>query len=296
MKYYSRKYNQQVTKGEYNYINCIWLVGTSETLRVQKRKINSLIKSDFKNYDENNEIKFNQWLAGLIDGDGCFIVNQKGYTSCEIMVASDNEKVLRIIQNKVGGAIKLRSGTKAVRIRFQNKSVMISLINRVNGFIYNSVRIPQFARVCEKLNVPIILPNYDNVPLPWYMGMLDANGTINFYPHFKNGIHYRNQLTISVSNKHYHNLVMFKEKYGGHIYFDKSGSGKFQWKINSKIEHLNFYDLFLSYPCKTIKANRLFLIKEYYELVTIKAFINTSDNFQYKRWIHFLKKWNNKII
>jgi len=82
------------------------------------------------------------------------------------MVASDNEKVLRIIQNKVGGAIKLRSGTKAVRIRFQNKSVMISLINRVNGFIYNSVRIPQFARVCEKLNVPIILPNYDNVPLP----------------------------------------------------------------------------------------------------------------------------------
>jgi len=60
VKYYNRKYNQQVTKGEYNYVNCIRLVGTSETLRVQKRKIYSLIKGDFKNYDENSEIKFNQ--------------------------------------------------------------------------------------------------------------------------------------------------------------------------------------------------------------------------------------------
>jgi ubiquinol-cytochrome c reductase cytochrome b subunit len=60
------------------------------------------------------------------------------------------------------------------------------------------------------------------------MGMLDADGTVNFYPHFKDGIHYRNQLTISVSNKYYHNLILFKEKFGGHIYFDKSGSGKFQ--------------------------------------------------------------------
>jgi len=60
------------------------------------------------------------------------------------------------------------------------------------------------------------------------MGMVDADGTINFYPQFKEGIIYRNQLTISVSNKHYQNLIMFKEKYGGQIYFDKSGSGKFQ--------------------------------------------------------------------
>jgi hypothetical protein len=43
---------------------------------------------------------------------------------------------------------------------------MISLIERVNGFIKNSVRIPQFARVCDILNIAVILPNYDNIPLP----------------------------------------------------------------------------------------------------------------------------------
>jgi hypothetical protein len=59
------------------------------------------------------------------------------------------------------------------------------------------------------------------------MGFFDAEGTVNFYPHFKNKIHYRNQLTISVGNKHYQNLLPFKIKFGGHIYFDKSGSGGF---------------------------------------------------------------------
>jgi hypothetical protein len=59
------------------------------------------------------------------------------------------------------------------------------------------------------------------------MGFFDADGTINFYPHFKNQIHYRNQLTISVGNKHYQNLLSFKNRFGGNIYFDKGGSGKF---------------------------------------------------------------------
>ena len=28
--------------------------------------------------------KFNEWLAGLIDGDGCFQLSKKGYASLEI--------------------------------------------------------------------------------------------------------------------------------------------------------------------------------------------------------------------
>jgi ubiquinol-cytochrome c reductase cytochrome b subunit len=102
----------------------------------------------------------------LIDGDGCFLVSQKRYTSCEITVALEDEKVLRIIQNKIGGSIKKRSGVKAIRIRFQNKVLMVSLIERVNGFIYNSVRIPQFARVCNNLNLYTVLPDFNNIPLP----------------------------------------------------------------------------------------------------------------------------------
>ena len=61
------------------------------------------------------EIHFNQWLSGLIDGDGTFQVSKKGYTSCEITVGLHDERMLRTIQNFLGGSIKLRSGAQAVR-------------------------------------------------------------------------------------------------------------------------------------------------------------------------------------
>ena len=296
VKFYYSEYNQPVTKDDNRKFRMDHWVETSETLRVQKREMFSLIKNNNKDNDYDNEIRFNQWLAGLIDGDGCFLVSQKGYTSCEITVALEDEKLLRVIQNKIGGSVKTRSGVKAIRIRFQNKKLMISLIQRVNGFIYNSVRIPQLARVCDILNIAVILPNYENIPLPWFMGFFDADGTVNFYPHFKNHIHYRNQLTISVGNKYYQNLLSFKNRFGGNIYFDKGGSGKFIWKINSKAEHLNFYSEFLSFPSKSTKSNRLFLIKEYYEFVALKAFSARVDSAIYKSWLKFVKKWNKKII
>lgn len=92
------KWNQQVTNDR-RYSS--YLVGTSETTR-------ATLFSVKENY-------FNQWLAGLIDGDGSFQVSKKGFTSCEITVALHDEHMLRIIQNKLGGSIKPRSGVRAVR-------------------------------------------------------------------------------------------------------------------------------------------------------------------------------------
>ena len=54
--------NQQVTK-RYQI-----LVGTSETTR----PLSSIKSSD----------KWNEWLAGLIDGEGSLLVSKSGYTSC----------------------------------------------------------------------------------------------------------------------------------------------------------------------------------------------------------------------
>jgi hypothetical protein len=68
------------------------LVGTSETTRVAP-------------YSKS----FCEWLAGLIDGDGSFQVNKKGYTSLEItMVAALLEDLycLRYIQNKLGVVLR----------------------------------------------------------------------------------------------------------------------------------------------------------------------------------------------
>jgi hypothetical protein len=41
----------------------------------------NLKSKDIKKEDK----RFNQWLAGLIDGDGCFLLSKKGYASLEII-------------------------------------------------------------------------------------------------------------------------------------------------------------------------------------------------------------------
>src|ERR1700734_1465808 len=50
---------------------------------------------------------FNQWLAGLIDGDGCFLLSKKGYASLEIVAHIRDKNCLYQIKQKFGGAVKL---------------------------------------------------------------------------------------------------------------------------------------------------------------------------------------------
>ena len=51
-------------------------------------------------------MQFSQWLAGLIDGDGYFLLNKKGYSSCEINMDARDAEELYEIKKKYGGNIK----------------------------------------------------------------------------------------------------------------------------------------------------------------------------------------------
>ena len=136
------KGNQPVTNGRCYSSH---LVGTSETTRA----------TSFC----SKETRFDQWLAGLIDGDGSLQVSKAGYSSCEITVALADERMLRIIQNKLGGSIKPRSGVQAIRWRLYNRSGMLELINRINGYIRHSGRLVQLNRVCALLSVKLLSPD-----------------------------------------------------------------------------------------------------------------------------------------
>jgi len=125
------------------------LVGTSETTCVTTKTMK-------KNGSTNNDIAFKEWFAGMIDGDGCFLVNKKGYTSLEITVDQKDLYLLHYIQDKVGGGnIKLRSGSKSYRYRMHNKKGIMNVVNMVNGYIQHSIRKSQLHRVCSVMNIPI---------------------------------------------------------------------------------------------------------------------------------------------
>jgi hypothetical protein len=86
-------------------INLSMLVGISETIRSLSVKkyfslssINTYINSSEAGGEENknnendsnkftiHSHRFIEWLAGLIDGDGCFLLSKKGYASLEIIM------------------------------------------------------------------------------------------------------------------------------------------------------------------------------------------------------------------
>jgi hypothetical protein len=138
--------NPQVTKAFNSQ------VGTSEAIRL----LNINTKLDL---NSNKFIKWNQWLAGLIDGDGCFLLTKKGYASLEITMDIRDEHALQIIKNVYGGSIKLRSGANALRYRLHHKLGLLKLINDVNGHIRNSHRLIQFNKILNKYELSLIYPD-----------------------------------------------------------------------------------------------------------------------------------------
>ena len=270
----TRKGNQPVTNGRYYSSH---LVGTSETTRATS-------------FDKN-ETRFNQWLAGLIDSDGTLLVSKAGYSSCEITVALSDERMLRIIQNKLGGAIKPRSGVQAIRWRLHNRNGMIDLINRINGYIRHSSRYLQLNRICTILELPLLSPDTLHKEHGWFSGFFDGDGTIGYY---LKGTLNNPQLTVSVTNKLYIDVLPFLTFFGGNIYFDKGGNGSYKWTVQSE-EGLEFFLKYVKVcPPQSIKRRRLFLAKEYYRLVQIKAHKASKSTVLNKAWNNFNRKWNQE--
>ncbi|KAG0687094.1 hypothetical protein C6P40_002885 [Pichia californica] len=94
----------------------------------------------------------------LIDGDGTLGITQGEYSNCEIIVGIEDEKMLVQIQDKLGGSVKLRSGSNSIRYRLHNKKGMINLINRVNGNIRTSKRLVELNKVCLLLGLEAKYP------------------------------------------------------------------------------------------------------------------------------------------
>jgi ribosome modulation factor len=243
------------------------LVGTSET------KCAATFPNDFS-----------EWLAGVIDGDGCLQVSKQGYTSLEITMGIKDLPLLQYIQSILGGSIKQRSGVKAYRYRLHNMKGMVTLVNCINGYIRHSRRVLQLHRVCLQLGIPIVEPLSLKSNSSWFGGFFDADGTITFsikslYP----------QLSIRVTNKLLQDVEWYKRAFGGNVYFDSSQNGYYQWSMQSRSDVLNVLDYFKA-NCRSHKSQRFFLVEEYFRLRDLAAY--KLDNTNHYEWLAFKAKWD----
>jgi len=248
------------------------------------------------NSQSNRAISWNQWLAGLIDGDGYLGLSRYGYACLEITMDLKDEHALQQIKQQLGGSVKLRAGANALRYRLHHKKGIIDLISRINGNIRNSVRVEQLKKICNLYNIefieayPLTAYSIDN---GWFAGFFDADGTITFS--LKNKVP---QLTISVTNKKEIDVLFFKTVFRGYIHFDKAQNGYYKWSIQSKKDILNMLEYFKKHPSRSSKKKRLHLVPLYYSLKKLKAYSflikEVENKALYKAWQRFQEKWHER--
>ena len=196
-------------------------LGTSEAIRLSHNPFSSS-----SSYSSSN--KYKEWLAGIIDGDGCFTLSKKNYAALEITMDLRDSATLYYIKQIYGGSVKLRSGVKAIRYRLHHKEGILSLIKDINGLIRNPDRLAQLNKICLYKQIPLIYPTplinfYD----PWVSGFFDSDGTVtlNSFTH---------QITISISQKNKLLLDPLISLYQGNVYVDNSKYISYKWSIQSE--------------------------------------------------------------
>lgn len=278
--------NQQVTNNLFED-----LLNTSETLRIVSFFLTVIPNNTFttnKINDFPSEEHFNQWLAGVIDGDGSLLISKEGYASCEITMQTNDVHTLMYIRDKLGGSVSERAGVAAYRYRLHNKNDMINLIHRINGNIRNSVRTLALIKVCDLFRIPYIKPTALNISNAWYSGFFDTDGCIYGKFHVKSPT-----IIISASNKYKVDVEPFL-LFNGNIYYSKGPYGHYMWSISSRADVLNISKYFKKYPCRSYKLNRINMIDQFFELKDKEAYKENANIGKKKEWKSFLSKWEIK--
>nr|YP_009710017.1 putative LAGLIDADG homing endonuclease [Coleochaete scutata]QFU80122.1 putative LAGLIDADG homing endonuclease [Coleochaete scutata] len=229
--------------------------------------------------------KFNEWLAGLIDGDGYFHLSNKGYASLEIVMDIRDKHCLFEIKQKFGGFIKLKSGVNFVRYRLHNKKGLLDLINSINALIRNQIRLMQLKKICDKYDINLIASESLSYNNGWLSGFIDSDGSIHLNLQ-------SDQILISAGQKHRLLLDSLVVLYGGSIYAQKKPLA-FKWVVFKKSEILQLLDYFQNYPLRSAKKKRISLISKYFLLKSLKAHLALPNSILGKQWKFFLQNWES---
>ena len=92
------------------------LVGISEAIRLLLILWNIFLLIIMNPNKKNEELnKFNEWLAGLIDGKGQIFVSKKSYANFKFVLPEKDKSILYEIKHKYGGSIKNISGSNSFK-------------------------------------------------------------------------------------------------------------------------------------------------------------------------------------
>lgn len=266
----------------------------------------------------NGDSKWNQWFAGLTDGDGCFYMDKKEKNvSFELTVHTTDARVIYDIKNKLkAGSVKLRIGSHSIRYRVKKKEVIFEIVKRLNGQLRNPARMCQFKEVCELYNIEYIIPS----PLlskddGYLSGLIDSDGSFAISVSHSSpqnsqisGVEGRIvrlinsrgycQISLKVTSSYKNYLEMIQNSYGyGSIYQEKKNSNpknpnhKYHWTIKSYDDFQILYEYMKKNPFKSIKMHRMRLALLYFRYKNLKYHLEAEGTVGAKIWSKFAKSW-----
>nr|QWL15189.1 hypothetical protein [Ulva rigida] len=269
-----------------------------------------LLIQNQKNTYDINELKWNEWLAGVIDGDGYLTIQKNKVAVLEITMSLKDENLLNQIKQKLGGNIKRRNQSFSIRYRLSHKDGMVELINRINGNIRNTIRVKQFKKICSYFNIIYIEAKPLTLNNGYISGFFDADGTICIRVNktskensIKSGTFGKierlktaranHQIEISIANKYLENIIIFKQAFGfGKI--RKIGKDiRYQTHIYTiGLNHIfQFIEYTTKYPLRSSKKRRVFMLKNYFKLKILKSYLAEEKTLNYKAWVDFCYRW-----
>jgi hypothetical protein len=279
-------YYLQVTNAQFilNIEDTSMLVGTSETVRMFS-SCQGLNFNKPQSGNGDNDLKFRQWIAGIIDGDGNFYISKLGYVELSVTTEPRDIACLYKLKQHYGGSVKSTSHAKAVRFRLHHKAGILAVLKDINGLNQNPVRYTQVEMVCKLYDVPLLNP----VPLTYnsaYLsGLFDADGSIYYNKASR-------QILISLSQKRRFILDLIASVYGGTVKASNKDQSAFKWTIYRKNDVLSLIDNYFHWNnCVSAKNKKFGLVKEFYHLSSIGA-LNASENSVLgKSFIQFANRW-----
>ena len=264
------------------------------------------------------EEKWNQWFAGLTDGDGCFYINKKEKSiSYELTVHIFDSRVVYDIKNKLkAGSVLKRSNSNSIRYRVKSREVIENIIDRLNGRLYNEARIKQFEKACQLLNKQYVTPSSLLSKDDSYLaGLIDSDGslTINISKSSKtdsqiSGVEGRclrlinsrgaNQLRLTITSKYLNNVTLIQKSYKmGVVYTEKANNNnrcpnkKHIWTLSSYNDFQKLYEYLKKFPLKSTKMHRMRLVFIYFKYKELKYHLKASDSLEFKLWSKLCKAW-----
>ena len=262
----------------------------------------------YKYHLPNNKVpsdKFLTWLIGFTEGEGSFIVNNRGDLVFVIAQATVDKQILEFIKEILGFGKVIAQSAITSRYVTQNKKEIDIIISLFNGNLVLPKRQEAFAKYVKGFNEwvtkgrillePVIIKNRPILPTlndAWFAGFTDGEGCFTCSINEKKGFSFN----FNLSQKWEINLKIlehFSLLFNNGIVSKHSEDNTYEFRIGGVNNCKSIFPYFDKYTLYTKKSLSYKLWKDIHNNLVNKDHLNESKRQEMIEKAKMINKSNN---